>query len=150
MRRFACLLATWFGAGHVPYAPGTAGTIAAVPLYLLLRPAGSITVLAAATVLTLVGVWAAGHVIAMTGQDDPQIVVIDEVAGVLVVLAPGAPTWTSVVAGVVLFRIFDQWKPWPARGLEALHGGWGVMLDDIAAGAWGGAVLWLLRLVGLP
>jgi phosphatidylglycerophosphatase A len=148
--RVAYLVATWFGAGRVPYAPGTAGTVAAVPLYILLRPGGPAVVLAVAALLTLAGVWAATHVIAITGQSDPQIVVIDEVAGVLVTLAVGAPTWTSVVAGVVLFRVFDQWKPWPARALESLHGGWGVVLDDVAAGAWGAAVLCLLRYAGLP
>ncbi|MDB4992987.1 MAG: p, partial [Myxococcaceae bacterium] len=61
-----------------------------------------------------------------------------------------APTWTSVLAGVVLFRIFDQWKPWPARALESLHGGWGVVMDDVAAGVWGAAALGLLRAAGLP
>jgi phosphatidylglycerophosphatase A len=140
-RRIAYVLAIWFGCGRVPRAPGTAGTLGAIPLFLLLRPHGPVVVLAAAALLTVVGVWAANHVIATTRQNDPQIVVIDEVAGVLVTLAASTPSWTSVVAGVVLFRIFDQWKPWPARSLESLHGGWGVMMDDVAAGAWGALAL---------
>jgi phosphatidylglycerophosphatase A len=101
-------------------------------------------------VLAGVGVWAADHVIARTGLKDPQIVVIDEVVGVLLTLAASAPTWTSLVAGFVLFRIFDQWKPWPARSLESLPGGWGVVMDDVAAGVWGAAVLGALRIGGLP
>jgi phosphatidylglycerophosphatase A len=150
MKRIAWILATWFGCGHVPLAPGTAGTLGALPLYLVLRPHGPLVVLGAAAVLTVVGVWASNHVIAKTGQTDPQIIVIDEVAGVLVTLSVSAPTWTSVVLGVVLFRIFDQWKPWPARRLESLHGGLGVVMDDVAAGVWGAAVLGVFRSAGLP
>jgi phosphatidylglycerophosphatase A len=141
----AYLLATWFGCGRVPIAPGTAGTLGALPLFLVVRPHGPWAVLAAAAVLGLVGVWAANEVIAASREKDPQIVVIDEVAGVLVTLAVSAPTWTSVALGVVLFRVFDQCKPWPARALESLRGGWGVVMDDIAAGVWGAAVLVLLQ-----
>lgn len=149
-RDLAYLLATWFGCGRVPLAPGTAGTLGAIPLFLVLRPHGPVVVLAVAALLAFVGVWAADEVIAGSGQKDPQIVVIDEVAGVLVTLAVSAPTWTSLVAGFVLFRVFDQWKPWPARSLESLHGGWGVVMDDVAAGAWGAAVLCALQATVLP
>ena len=149
-RRVAYVLALWFGCGRVPIAPGTAGTLGALPLYLLLRPSGPWAVVAAATVLGVVGVWAADEVITRTAEKDPQIVVIDEVVGVLLTLAASVPTTTSLVVGVVLFRIFDQWKPWPARSLEALRGGFGVVMDDVAAGAWGAAALVALRLLGLP
>lgn len=150
MKRIAWLLATWFGCGHVPLAPGTAGTLGAVPLYLVLRPHGPLAVLGAAAALGVVGVWASNHVIAKTKLTDPQVIVIDEVVGVLVTLSVSAPTWKSLVLGVVLFRIFDQWKPWPARRLESLHGGYGVVMDDVAAGVWGAAVLAILRSGGLP
>jgi phosphatidylglycerophosphatase A len=149
-RRIAFVLATWFGCGYVPIAPGTAGTLGAIPLYLALRPFGPVAVLAAAALLTVVAVWAASEVVIAKVEPDPQIVVIDEVVGVLVTLAASAPTWTSLAAGVVLFRIFDQWKPWPARSLESLHGGMGVVMDDVAAGVWGAAVLGLARSAGLP
>jgi phosphatidylglycerophosphatase A len=138
VKKLAHVLATWFGCGHVPYAPGTAGTLGAVPLYLLLRPLGHVAVLAAAALLTAVGIWAADVVAKELGTKDPQIVVIDEVAGVLVTLSVAPPTWAALAAGVVLFRVFDQTKPWPARTAERrLPGGWGIVLDDIAAGVWG-------------
>lgn len=149
-RRIATILATWFGCGLVPLAPGTAGTVGAIPLYLVLRPHGPWVVLLAAAALAVVGIWAAGEVIVTTGEIDPQIVVIDEVVGVLVTFAACGPSWTNVAAGFVLFRIFDQWKPWPARNLESLHGGFGVVMDDVAAGVWGAAVIGAMRQAGLP
>jgi phosphatidylglycerophosphatase A len=139
-RTLAYVLATWFGCGLVPLAPGTAGTLGAIPLYLVIRPGGPLVVLLVAAGHALVGGWD-------TGQDDPQVVVIDEVVGVLVTLAASTQTWTSVVIGFVLFRIFDQWKPWPARALESLPGGLGVVMDDVAAGIWGAAVLVLVTAV---
>ncbi len=147
-QRLAYLLGTWFGCGYVPYAPGTAGTLGAVPLYLLLRPYGLVAVLGAALVLTVVGIWAADIVAKHSGLKDPQLVVIDEVAGVLCTLAVAPPTWTGLVVGVVLFRVFDQFKPFPARTAEQkLPGGYGIVLDDIAAGAWGAVVILGLRAV---
>ena len=138
----AYLLGTWFGCGYVPYAPGTAGTLGAIPVYLLLRPYGAWAVFAAAVVLTVVGIWAADIVAKHSGLKDPQLVVIDEVAGVLVTLTVAPPNLTGLVVGVVLFRIFDQFKPWPARAAERkLPGGWGIVLDDIAAGVWGAVVI---------
>ena len=149
MRRLAYLLATWFGCGYVPLMPGTAGTLGAVPLYLLLRPLGVPVVLAAAFVLTAVGIWAAEAVVVHSGKKDPQIVVIDEVAGVMITLAAAPHTWAGVIAGVVLFRVFDQWKPFPARWAERnLPGGWGVVLDDVAAGMWGALVVVALARLG--
>jgi phosphatidylglycerophosphatase A len=147
----AHVLAVWFGCGHLPVMPGTWGTLGAIPLYLVLRPLGLPAVAACAVVVTLVGIWAAGVVERRLGSKDPQIVCIDEVAGVFVtwLAAPtSASDWRALVAGVVLFRIFDQWKPWPARAAERLGGGAGVMLDDVVAGIWGAAFLGAGRLLG--
>jgi len=141
----AHVLAVWFGCGHVPVAPGLAGTLGAIPLYLLLRPHGLAAVAAAALAVTLAGLWAAGVDERRLGGKDPQIVCIDEVAGVLVTWLAAPPTTVGLLAGVVLFRIFDQWKPWPARRAEALDGGAGIMLDDVVAGAWGAGVLLVAR-----
>ena len=91
--------------------------------------------------MTVVGLWASGIVEARLGTKDPQIVCIDEVAGVFVTWLAAPPTWKGLIVGVVLFRIFDQWKPWPARAAERLGGGAGVMLDDVVAGVWGAALL---------
>jgi len=103
-------------------------------------------VLAAAGLVTAVGVWAASRVAAKARLKDPQYVVIDEVAGVLVTLAAAPRTLVGLVAGVLLFRIFDQWKPWPARLAEnRLPGGWGIVFDDVAAGVWGALVLMVAR-----
>lgn len=138
----AYVLGTWFGCGKVPLAPGTAGTAGAIPLYLLLRPHGIWPVAVAALVATVVGVWAANIVVDDSKVKDPQLVVIDEVAGVLITLLVAPFDWKGMLAGFVLFRLFDQFKPWPARAAERnLPRGWGVMFDDVAAGVWGAVVL---------
>ncbi len=140
--RVAYILAIWFGCGRVPKAPGTAGTLGAIPIYLLLAHyGGRLAVAAAAAVITAVGVWASNQVVRKLGIKDPQIVCIDEVAGVLITLLAAPTNWIGLVVGVILFRVFDQWKPWPARAAERLPEGWGVMMDDVAAGAWGAVLL---------
>jgi phosphatidylglycerophosphatase A len=146
--RLAYGLAIWFGCGRFPKMPGTAGTIGAIPLYLLLALGGPAVVAAGAALVTLVGVWAATQVVRKTGLKDPQIVCIDEVAGVLVTLVAAPGHFAGILAGVVLFRIFDQVKPWPARRAEKLREGWGVVMDDIFAGLWGAAVLIIARALG--
>lgn len=147
--RVAYWLAVWFGCGRVPLMPGTAGTLGAIPLYLLLARGGPWLVAAGALFVTLVGVWAATRVVRQTGLADPQIVCIDEVAGVLIALTVAPFDWEGVLAAVVLFRVFDQWKPWPARRAERLREGWGVVMDDVFAGLWGAAVLLAARAAGL-
>jgi phosphatidylglycerophosphatase A len=104
----------------------------------------------AALAVTAVGVWCASVVERELGQEDPQIVVIDEVAGLLVTMLPVAwPTWRAVVAGFVLFRALDMLKPWPIRRFEDLPSGWGIMFDDIAAGAVGALVMTALQAWGV-
>jgi phosphatidylglycerophosphatase A len=144
----AYVLAIWFGCGRFPKMPGTAGTIGAIPFYLLLVRGGPLAVALGAVVVTLVAVWAATQVVRETGLEDPQIVCIDEVAGVLITLVAAPDNWKGLVAGVVLFRIFDQWKPWPARGAEKLPEGWGVVMDDVFAGLWGAGILLFARRLG--
>jgi phosphatidylglycerophosphatase A len=141
-------LATWFGCGLVPLAPGTAGTFGALPLYLLVRGGGATTILLTAAVVSLLGIWASNIVIRDSGEKDPQRIVIDEAAGVLVALAAAPPTLTGVALGVTLFRLFDITKPFPARRAESLPMGWGVVVDDLVAGVWAAAALLLLRAAG--
>lgn len=144
----ATALALWFGCGLVPIAPGTAGTLGALPLYYAVRGGGPAAVLAAAAVITGVGIWSAGVVARLRGTEDPQVVVIDEVAGVLVALAAAPLTFRGVAAAVLLFRLFDVTKPFPARAAEWLHGGAGIVLDDVVAGIYAAIGVLLLRSFG--
>lgn len=140
--RLASLLARGFGVGSVPVAPGTFGTLLAVPIYLAL--AGSAAPVYAATVFVLfaVGVWACTVAERELGAHDHRSVVWDEIVGYLVTmfLAPRGAAW--VVLGFALFRLFDIWKPFPIRRLERrVRGGLGTMLDDVLAGLYGFVVL---------
>lgn len=145
--RVAYTLSIWFGCGLSPVAPGTVGTLGALPLYLLLAPFGPFAVLALGVVMVLAGIWSAGIVARYKRNDDPQIIVIDEVAGVLLTLAVAPADWKGLVIGVVLFRLFDQTKPWPARLMERLPAGYGVVLDDVVAGIWAAVLLLLAQAV---
>jgi phosphatidylglycerophosphatase A len=141
---FAFLIATWFGCGYAPVAPGTAGSLAALVIAIALNYAGygrgMLLILTA--ILLAPGIWSAGVVAIETNKHDPQIVVVDEVIGQWITLA-GATTfnWKSWLAGFVLFRLFDIWKPPPVRQLEALPGGTGIVADDVMAGLYGALVL---------
>jgi phosphatidylglycerophosphatase A len=150
--RFAWAIATWFGCGKVPRAPGTMGTLGAIPLYLLVSRGGQVAVAATALVVTAVGIWAADVVARDLGKKDPQVVVVDEVAGLLVTMLPMRPmadiSWRAIVIGFLLFRLFDVTKPWPVRGFEKLRGGWGIVMDDVFAGIYGACVMVGLRAVG--
>jgi phosphatidylglycerophosphatase A len=146
--RLALVLATWFGCGLSPVAPGTAGTLGALPLYLLVAPGGPWAVALAALVVAAVGIAASGRVARRRGLPDPQLVCIDEVAGVLVALTAARLEVGQVAIAVILFRVFDIWKPWPVRQLERhLPGGWGIVGDDLAAGAWAALLLGAGRLL---
>jgi phosphatidylglycerophosphatase A len=96
-----------------------------------------------------VGVWAASIVERGAGVEDPQVVVIDEVAGMLVTMLP-VPffSWRATVTGFVLFRLFDVLKPWPVRRFEDLPSGWGIVLDDVVAGILGAVAMLGLRAAG--
>lgn len=132
-------LAFGFGSGLSPWAPGTAGTLAAIPLYLLLHPLPLCWYLAVLLGLALIGVWACGKAALELGVQDPGAIVWDEVLGYLVTMASAPSGWPWVLAGFALFRLFDIWKPWPIQVLDArVHGGLGIILDDLLAGvlAW--------------
>jgi phosphatidylglycerophosphatase A len=145
-RNAAWAIATWFGCGLVPRAPGTAGALGAIPLYWLAIRGGRGGVGATAIVVTLAGVWASSLVARELGKKDPQLVVVDEVAGMLVTMLPvGELSWRAVAVGFVVFRVLDVTKPWPIRRFERLPGGWGIVLDDVVAGVFGATVLTALR-----
>ncbi len=140
--RVALVLATGFGFGYGPIAPGTWGSLPGLALaWLSFRTGGAWAVLAVAAIVSAVGVWAAGRVEGLAGEKDPGLVVIDEIAGQMVTLTFIDPTSRVLAAGFVLFRIFDVWKPWPARRLEDLPGGSGIMADDLMAGLYASLAL---------
>lgn len=143
----ACLLATWFGSGLFFFAPGTAGSAAAIPFaVLILWLGGQWALLAAAVIVTLIGFWAADVYANRSGIGDPGPVVIDEVAGQWITLAvvPFDPLLTII--GFFLFRAADIAKPFPANWCDSqLKGGLGIMLDDVVAGIYAAAALWALH-----
>jgi phosphatidylglycerophosphatase A len=144
--KLAKLVATWFGCGYSPKAPGTAGSLAALAIGIVLHEYagfGPWHFAALAGLVFLPAVWAAGVTARASGLQDPQFVVIDEVIGLWISLAGArAYNWKSYLAAFALFRLFDIWKPPPVRQLEALPGGWGINLDDAMAGVYAALVLW--------
>lgn len=153
MVKLARALATWFGCGVFPWGPGSVGSAAGLLIGILLAAYGEwagwqIALLGLA--LAPAGVWAAGVEERCCARQDPSQVVIDEVVGQLMTLA-GAVTLNarSVVAAFLLFRFFDIVKPPPARQLERLHGGLGIMADDMMAGVYAAATLYLAGYLGL-
>jgi len=142
------LIAYGFGAGLSPMAPGTIGTLVAIPIYLVLANLPGLVYLVAVAILIGAGIWACNQVIAETGEDDPPSIVWDEVVGFLVAMA-AAPVVSLawILMGFLLFRLFDIFKPWPARRVERWGGGWGVMADDVFAGVCAAIALRLLLLL---
>ena len=143
----ANLIATLFGCGLSPFAPGTVGSAAALAIgALLYRHAGFEWwgFLALAALLFGPAVWAAGVVARASGIEDPGFVVVDEVIGQWIAMAGARPlNWKSCLAAFLLFRLFDIWKPAPVRQLEALPGGWGINADDVMAGVYAALVLFV-------
>ncbi len=129
-------LATWFGTGLAPKAPGTVGTLATVPVHFLLIQLPTYGHLASLVLLTILGTYSANKLAHEMNLEDPQIVVVDESAGVLLALfLIGTTNWIGVIAAIVLFRILDMTKPWPISAAEKLKpAGIGIMADDIIAG----------------
>jgi phosphatidylglycerophosphatase A len=121
---------------------GSFGTIGLLPAH------GLILIVA---IVSIFGVWTAGRVSRFANQKDPQFVVIDEVSGqLLTYLLPFTLlNWKSWLLGFILFRVFDIWKPFPARQAESLPGGWGIMADDWVAGVYAAVGLWIARPLGL-
>ena len=195
--RLALLIATGFGLGYLPIAPGTWGSLGGLALYMLvwklctsgmqmaaregaevLPPPGLCFLLFQCWIIPMLGalgIWTAGRAAKYLGEPDPRRVVIDEVSGQHIALVFGgflpairrlsAPTWDAFIRGLtswnpplnwkylllglILFRVFDIWKPFPARQAESLPGGWGIMADDWYAAFYAAVVLWLARGLGL-
>ena len=128
-------------AGRFPVAPGTAGTVVAVPLYLLLSVLPSVWYILACILTTGIAIWVSGEAENLLGKTDHPSIVIDEIAGFLVAMAFVPSAWMFLAAGFLLFRAFDIAKPFPLKRLQDLHGGTGIVLDDIGAGVYSNLVL---------
>jgi phosphatidylglycerophosphatase A len=164
-------IATAFGVGYLPKAPGTFGSLAGVALtvfyWSLMVPSGATDIyirdhyfaippqgiaILIALFVSGIGVVVAERVAQFTGQKDPQFVVIDEVSGQLISyfgIGTGVLNWKYLLLGFILFRVFDIWKPFPARQAESLPGGLGIMADDWIAGIYAAFGLWIARAAGL-
>lgn len=145
--RFAWLLGTGAGTGLSPVAPGTVGSLVAVAVYALL-PIQSPSLTAALVVLGLfvLGSSVVGR-LETASKPDPGKVVWDEYVGMWLTCSLIPERWPYLVAGFFLFRLFDVIKPFPARRLEHLHGGLGIMADDLMAGGYAGLVIVLFTLI---
>lgn len=138
-------LAIGLGSGAAPKAPGTCGTLAAVALYMPLSQLSWPIYLAVVVASALLGIYLCGKTARDWGVHDHGGIVWDEFVGFWIAMLAVPCTWYWIVAGFALFRLFDIWKPWPICLLdEKLHGGLGIMLDDIVAGIFAGLCLWLL------
>ena len=139
-------LAFGFGSGLAKKAPGTLGTIAAIPGYWLFAQTQSLLIYSVLTVLaTVIGIWICGVAADKLGEHDFGGIVWDEVAGYLITLWFVPLSWQTMLAGFVLFRIFDIFKPWPIKWLDKhVEGGFGIMIDDVLAAVFAGGLLELM------
>jgi len=168
--RVSLAIATAFGLGYLPKAPGTFGSLGGIALYALVQyyfPLNHLpgvvpslegraiwlawTALPISVVVAGAGVWAASRAEELSAKKDPQFVVIDEVSGqhLAYLLSLTLLDWKYLLLGFILFRVFDIWKPFPARQAESLPGGWGIMADDWIAGIYAALGLWIARALGL-
>jgi phosphatidylglycerophosphatase A len=147
MKHFILLLATGFGVGYSPIAPGTLGTLVAIPVYYFLSnitsPIYEITVIG----FFFLSVWISENAEAFFGKKDDQRIVIDEIIGFLVTMLWVPKMLPFIIMGFFLFRFFDILKPFPIRRMERkLKGGFGVVLDDVLAGVYANIILHLIHL----
>lgn len=177
--RFALFIATAAGLGYLPKAPGTWGSLLGVFLSwlnILIANANSriapppgnghwsdrppeanflVNQASDALIVALIGLWFANRAAKYLEAKDPQIIVVDEVSGQMIAYlglltaGPILHSWKYLLLGFILFRLFDIWKPFPARQAESLSGGWGIMADDWVAGLYAAIGLWIARAAGL-
>ena len=140
-------LAFGFGSGLAPVAPGTFGTLAAIPLYLLIQPLSLSAYLFITVLVSITGIWICGKSSEKLGVHDHSGIVWDEFAGYFVTMIAAPTGWLWIIIGFLLFRLFDIWKPWPISVLDKqVHGGLGIMIDDILAGIFALVCLQLIHL----
>ena len=139
--RAAIIVATGFGAGFSPIAPGTAGSLVGLALFWPLQMAAPWVQVAVTVIAYFAGVAASTRLAERLGRKDPGAAVVDEVVGMWLSLLFLPFTPATAVAGFLLFRVLDVFKPYPARQFESLPGGWGIMTDDVMAGIYANLLL---------
>ncbi|CAM3708517.1 phosphatidylglycerophosphatase A family protein [Parendozoicomonas haliclonae] len=139
------LLAFGFGSGMAPKAPGTFGTLAAIPFFLLMQGLSLPVYIGIVVVASLVGIYLCGKTSEDMGVHDHGGIVWDEFCGFWITMIAAPTGWMWIVIGFLLFRLFDIWKPWPVKVAdEKVHGGLGIMLDDLIAGVYAFLVMQVL------
>jgi phosphatidylglycerophosphatase A len=143
MMRLALFVCTFGGVGYSPVAPGTAGSAAGLVVYAALRLTGATPIAEAVVIgiITVAGIWSGSLAERHFGTTDPGPGVIDEVAGMLVTLYALPAGWIMAIGGFFLFRALDVFKPFPAQRFERLHGGLGMMADDLMVAIYGNLLL---------
>lgn len=148
--RTAAQIATLFGVGFAPTAPGTVASLVALPLAALIYlVAGRTTVLLCGLAVFAIGSWACEMYVRQTGKKDPSECVVDELAGQWIACAFAPFSVLGYLAAFAFFRALDIAKPWPINRLESLHGGFGIMADDVMAGLLAGFAIALLVYLGI-
>lgn len=142
----AVIVATWLWSGRMPMAAGTWGSLAALPFAWVIQTyyglAGMVVALIA---ITLAGIWASNVMVERGDVRDPGFIVVDEVAGMFLTLLAAPRVWWAYLLGFLLFRVADIVKPFPANWCDAnIHGGLGVMLDDLVAAIYSAIAVWLI------
>lgn len=132
--KVALVLSTWFGIGLFPVAPGTIGTLGAIPVVIFLIDLGVLYKSLILVIFTAIAVWVSGRAQDLLKDHDPSAVVIDEVAGFFLTMFFLPFSWLTLGLGFILFRFFDILKPYPIKRLEGLKGGFGIVMDDLLAG----------------
>jgi len=128
-------LALGFGSGLAPKAPGTFGTLAAIPLFLLLAPLTANVYLFIVVIMSFIGIYLCGYTAKAAGVHDHPAIVWDEIVGFLITMFLIPVSWQSILVGFILFRVFDILKPWPISYVDKhVAGGFGIMVDDVLAG----------------
>jgi len=139
----ACFLGLGLGSGLAPTAPGTFGTLAAIPFYIVCSQLGEPIFWLMTAIMIAAGSWICGTTAKQLDSHDHPAIVWDEFAGYFVTMLLVPFSWHNVVAGFILFRIFDILKPWPIKWVDQkIHGGAGIMLDDLIAGLFSAVILW--------
>ncbi len=145
MHTLIMIIATGFYSGYLPKAPGTWGSLVGLALFFLLHTLSLEVYLAVVTGIFIIGTFAAGEAEKIMDRKDPGLFVIDEIVGMLITMIAIPATPLAMTLGFILFRIFDIWKPFPIRLIDQrLHGGLGIMLDDVVAGIYSLIILQLV------